>query len=156
MTYQLIFILRLILQCILIQTNEQGHFQPHIFSRRHYSLSHVMLRPRLFSLAGEYPDGSYRLRLWVRRPAYSHIECWLPSLWVRVISCSSTLCPARFTVMNMVANCAHCWCVSAPVKTTQLHHLKWISYAPALIQSTCDSCVTALKVTRQAYSRCHE
>jgi len=40
-------------QCTLTQTNEQGCFRRLMFSQRHNSLSHVMLRPRPFSLAGE-------------------------------------------------------------------------------------------------------
>ena len=46
---QLILNTSLTLQCILTQTNEQGCFRPLIFSQRHNSLSHAMLRSRSFS-----------------------------------------------------------------------------------------------------------
>jgi len=102
LTCQLVLILSLTLQCLLTQTNEQGCFRPLIFSQHHNSLSHIMLRPILVSLAGEYPVSSYRLRQSVRSPAYWHIDYRLCCLCVGVTSSPIKHAPLVSRTMNVV------------------------------------------------------
>ena len=90
---------KLTLQCILTQTNEQGCFRPLIISQHHNSLSHVILRQRLFSWAGECPDNLYRLRQQVQGSSYSHIDYRLLCLKRQV--------PLVSGIMNVVGNYVH-------------------------------------------------
>jgi len=54
--------LSLTLQCIQTQPNQQGFSRPHILNQSHYSISHIMRRPRPFSLTDEYTSSLYLLR----------------------------------------------------------------------------------------------
>lgn len=78
--HQLVFAMSPTMQCILTQPNDEGCFQPLIYSQRHDSLSYIMLRPRLFSLTGEFRGGSYGLRQYARSHTYLHIDSRLLSL----------------------------------------------------------------------------
>ena len=97
------------LQCILTQTNEQDCCCPVIFTQCHTSLSHVMLRPRQFSLTGKYPDSSCHLRQQVRSSALMHINTHLPCLCVGAFSSPIRHVPLVLEIMNVVENYAHCW-----------------------------------------------
>jgi hypothetical protein len=127
----------LTLQCILTQTNEQGCFRPHIISRRHNSLSHIMLRPTPFSLAGECAASCYLLRQYGDNPSYSHIDYRLLCLirqvplvsrwwmWLKIMRTAETSVSLRWRHDCII--------------TSESPKCSW-----TLIQSTCDSYISPL------------
>ena len=85
MMCQLVKNTSLTLRRILTWSSVQVCFRALIFSQHHAALSHVMRRPRPFSLAREFLENTYWLTQWVRRPVNLHIDYQLPCLCVTVI-----------------------------------------------------------------------
>jgi len=143
----------LTLQYILTQTNEQGCFRPLIVSQHHNSLSHVMLRPRPFSSAREYPGNSYRLRQSVRSPTESQIDYQLRSLWLII----PQTCPASFRKYDMLLNTTRSAGVDS-FRSGSIVASSWLNLVSnnLLIQSTPDPYVFQLKNIRLAYLQRHE